>query len=120
LKFQPNVAGLILAGSAAFKTDLASTDMFDQRLKSIIIKIVDVSYGGENGFNQAIELSSDALANVKFIHEKKLLSNYMSEIAQDTGLFGTQCFFNSFVVVLREVSMCIVYRDAEGKLKNEQ
>jgi hypothetical protein len=24
------------------------------------------------------------------------------------------------VVVLREVSMCIVYRDAEGKLKNEQ
>jgi len=34
---------------------------------------VDVSYGGENGFNQAIELSSDGLANVKFIQEKKLI-----------------------------------------------
>lgn len=46
-----------------------------QRLQGKIIKIVDVSYGGENGFNQAIELSSDSLANVKFIQEKKLIGN---------------------------------------------
>lgn len=32
-----------------------------------------MSYGGENGFNQAIELASEALANVKFIQEKKLI-----------------------------------------------
>jgi len=38
-----------------------------------VIKIVDVSYGGENGFNQAIELASEALGNVKFIQEKKLI-----------------------------------------------
>ena len=44
-----------------------------QRLQAKIIKIVDVSYGGENGFNQAIELAADALANVKFIQEKKLI-----------------------------------------------
>ena len=46
---------------------------FLQRLQAKIIKIVDVSYGGENGFNQAIELASEALANVKFIQEKKLI-----------------------------------------------
>lgn len=38
-----------------------------------MLKIVDVSYGGDNGFNQAIELASDTLANVKFIQEKKLI-----------------------------------------------
>jgi len=27
--------------------------------------------GGENGFNQAIELSADTLANVKFVQEKR-------------------------------------------------
>lgn len=86
---KPNVSGLILAGSAAFKTDLLNADMFDQRLKNIVVKVVDVSYGGENGFNQAIELSAEALADVKFIHEKKLLSKYMNEIAQDTGRY---CF----------------------------
>lgn len=34
---------------------------------------MDISYGGENGFNQAIELSAEVLSNVKFIQEKKLI-----------------------------------------------
>lgn len=47
-----NVSGLVLAGSADFKTELSQSDMFDPRLVAKIIKVVDVSYGGENGFNQ--------------------------------------------------------------------
>jgi len=86
---RPTVAGLILAGLADFKTELNDSDMFDGRLKSIVVKIVDVSYGGENGFNQAIELSSDALANVKFVQEKRLISLFFDEISQDTGKY---CF----------------------------
>ena len=80
-----NVAGLILAGSADFKNDLNQSDMFDGRLQNKVIKIVDVSYGGENGFNQAIELSSETLSNVKFIQEKKLINRYFDEISQDSG-----------------------------------
>lgn len=86
---KPNIAGLVLAGSADFKTELSQSDMFDPRLQAKIIKIVDVSYGGENGFNQAIELAADALANVKFIQEKKLIGRYFDEISQDTGKY---CF----------------------------
>lgn len=82
---RPNVAGLVLAGSADFKTELGQSDMFDQRLKAIILLTVDVSYGGENGFNQAIELSADALANVKFVQEKRLISKFFDEISQDSG-----------------------------------
>jgi peptide chain release factor subunit 1 len=80
-----NVSGLVLAGSADFKTELSQSDMFDQRMQAKIIKVVDVSYGGENGFNQAIELSQEVLANVKFIQEKKLIQKYFDEISQDTG-----------------------------------
>lgn len=47
--------------------------------------MVDVSYGGENGFNQAIELAAETLSNVKFIQEKKLITAYFDEISQDTG-----------------------------------
>lgn len=43
----------MLAGSADFKNDLHASDIFDQRLVAKVIKTVDVSYGGENGFNQA-------------------------------------------------------------------
>jgi len=82
----PNVAGLVLAGSANFKTELSTSDMFDKRLSALVVKIVDVSYGGENGFNQAITLAADALANVKFVAEKKLISKFFEEIAQDTGM----------------------------------
>ena len=84
-----NVNGIVLAGSADFKTELGQSDMFDQRLAAKIVKVVDVSYGGENGFNQAIELSAEYLSNVKFIEEKKLIQKYFDEISMDTGKY---CF----------------------------
>ncbi|KAI0781417.1 peptide chain release factor eRF/aRF subunit 1 [Trametes elegans] len=84
-----NVTGLVLAGSADFKTELSQSDMFDPRLAAKVIKVVDVSYGGENGFNQAIELAAEALSNVKFVQEKKLIQKYFDEISQDTGKY---CF----------------------------
>ncbi|KAG6400641.1 hypothetical protein SASPL_137482 [Salvia splendens] len=56
---QPNVSG---------QTELSQSDMFDLRLQAkILLNVVDVSYGGENGFNQAIaiELSAEILSNVR-------------------------------------------------------
>merc|ERR1712194_817492 len=86
---RPNVQGIILAGSADFKSELMRSDLFDPRLHKIVLKLFDVSYGGENGFNQAIELSADTLGQVKLMKEKKLLQRYMDEISQDTGKY---CF----------------------------
>lgn len=84
-----NVAGIVLAGSADFKTDLLQSDLFDPRLQKAVIKTVDVSYGMDPGFNQAIELSAESLANVKLVQEKRLLQRYFDEISQDTGKY---CF----------------------------
>lgn len=86
---KPNVSGLVLAGSADFKSELQTSDMFDQRLARTVIKTVDVSYGGEIGFNQAIELSAETLGSVKLVQEKRLLQKYFDEISQDTGKY---CF----------------------------
>ena len=89
---KPNVAGLILAGSAGFKNELMETEMLDKRLLPIIVGVVDVSYGGENGLNEAITLAGDALKNVKFVAEKKLVSKFFEEIALDTNMivFGVE------------------------------
>lgn len=83
---KPNVSGLILAGSADFKDKLYKSDLFDPRLKKVVLKLVDVCYSGENGFNQAIELSKECLQNVKYIIEKNLLEKFYTHIAKDTGL----------------------------------
>lgn len=88
-----NVAGLILAGSADFKTNLNQSDLFDNRLAAKVLATVDISYGGENGFNQAIELAQDTLQNVKFVQEKKLLGKYFDEITRNDGIeAGKYCF----------------------------
>lgn len=108
-----NVAGLILAGSADFKNDLNQSDMFDNRLQSKVIKVVDVSYGGENGFNQAIELAAETLSNVKFIQEKKLIGKYFDSISLDDGKV---CYGVDDTLKAMEASACevlIVYENLE-------
>lgn len=84
-----NVKGIVLAGSAELKHDLMTSELFDPRLQKMVIKMVDVSYGMDPGFNQAIELSAETLSNVKLVQEKKLLQKYFDEISHDTGKY---CF----------------------------
>jgi len=83
---KPTVKGLVMAGSADFKTVLSESDKFDKRLKEIVIASYDVSYGGENGLNQAITQSADALSNVRFCEEKKMIQNFFEQISLDTGM----------------------------------
>ena len=65
--------------------------VLSQRLQAKVIKIVDVSYGGENGFNQAIELAAESLANVKFIQEKKLIGECFEPIVLMISLGNISC-----------------------------
>lgn len=58
-----NVTGIILAGSADIKTELSHSELFDRRLAAKVIKVVDVSYGGENGFNQ-VSLSQRIVSDI--------------------------------------------------------
>eukprot|EP01084_Bolivina_argentea_P169567 293936_1 len=45
------VEGLVLAGVAGYKYELYESDLFDARLKLLVIKIIDISYGGKYGLN---------------------------------------------------------------------
>jgi peptide chain release factor subunit 1 len=109
----PNVVGLVMAGNAGFKTELSETEMLDKRLHPIICAVVDVSYGGENGLSEAITLASDALTNVKFVAEKKLVSKFFEEIAQDTGLvvFGVEDAMKALEIGALETMM--LFEDLE-------
>ena len=84
---KPSVNGLVLAGSADFKSVLLNSDLFDKRLKAKVVKLVDVSYGGESGFNQAIDLSAEALGRIKFVEEMRLIEKFFSEINRDTNKY---------------------------------
>jgi len=80
----PNVAGLIVAGCADLKVELL--DHLDQRLSKIVVCVIDVQYGGEAGFHQAIKLTEDKLSDMKFVREQKTVGRFFETIAQD-GLY---------------------------------
>lgn len=80
---EPNVTGLILAGSADFKNVLAQSDLFDIRLRKIVLGIYDICYGGEEGFNQTIKMAAPLLADVRLVREQELLQKLFDTIGQN-------------------------------------
>lgn len=108
-----NVVGLVLAGAADFKTRLSQSEIFDPRLATKVVRIVDVSYGFENGFNQAITLSEDALGNVKYVQEKKLIAKFFEEINLDSPkiTFGVEDTMKMFE--MSAVDLIIVWENLE-------
>jgi hypothetical protein len=109
----PSIKGLVLAGAAELKNELVTSGMMDPRLVAIIVKSVDTSYGGENGFNQAIALAADALASVKFTEERALIQRFFDEITMDTGkyCFGLKDTFTA--LEQSAVETLVVYEDMD-------
>ena len=109
----PSIKGLVLAGAAELKNELVTSGLMDQRLVTIILKSVDTSYGGENGFNQAIALSADALASVKFTEERVLIQHFFDEITMDSGkyAFGVKDTFSALEA--SAVETLVVWEDLE-------
>jgi len=112
----PNVSGLILAGSAQLKEEVLLK--LDQRLSRIIVSVVDIQYGGESGFTQAINLTKSFLGNLKFVHEQKVISELFDEINKDghyaigvedtlyaltTGLLETLIIWNDLPIIRWEL-----------------
>jgi len=82
----PLVQGLVIAGLANLKDDVHKK--LDPRLSKIVVGVVDVQYGGDCGFHQAITLTQGNLSDLKIVQEQQILSRFFEEIARD----GTYCF----------------------------
>ncbi|KAJ1888902.1 translation termination factor eRF1 [Kickxella alabastrina] len=79
-----------------------------------VVKTIDVSYSGENGFNQAISLLQECLSNVKFIQEKKLIEMLFGEIYQNTGKIVNGMDDTFKALDMGTVNMLIVWKNLEG------
>ena len=122
---KPNVKGIIFAGSADLKREVFKSELFDQRLKPLVLKILDINYGGEVGFHQAIDDSEDVLKNVKFLHERKIIGRFFEEIAKDTGkyVFGIKDTYEALLegvidtlIVNEDLDVWrVVLKDSEGR-----
>nr|WQM87034.1 conserved eukaryotic peptide chain release factor [Marseillevirus cajuinensis] len=84
------IKGIILAGSAEFKTKLFESEMLHKSIKEKVVGIFDVPYGGSQGLSHAIDQSSELLKGVGYAREKEVLSGFFREISkgEDTYCFG--------------------------------
>lgn len=105
---KPNVAGLIIAGCADFKTQVYESAVLDPRIKKIVCNIVDISYGGEQGFNQAIDLSKGCLSGLKLVQEQQVIGKMYEEINLDTGkiVYGVEDTMRVFLDGAVEKLVC--------------
>ncbi|PWA80216.1 eRF1 domain 1/Pelota-like protein [Artemisia annua] len=78
------ISALVVAVSPTHQHDL--TGRLDSCLQKKLMCVVEVSYGGNLGFDETIAPSSNYLYNVRFIQEICLLKKFMKEIRQETIL----------------------------------
>lgn len=84
---RPIVKGIVVAGSAGFKHELLKSNRFDRRLSKVVVASIDVAYGGDRGFCQAIEQSAEAIGSRKLLQEKRVLRTFMEEISRNNGRY---------------------------------
>jgi len=107
---QLNVSYLIFGGCASFKSDLAKK--LDSKITDKILAMVDLQYGGEAGFHQAVELSASVLKNTRFMKEQNILQKFFDQIVLD----GRYCYSPSSTISALEgglIETLIVYEDLQ-------
>lgn len=123
------VSGIIIAGIAHLKSEVVSSGLLDPRLVAKIISECDVSYGGEKGLHEAITKSSDLLANVKYIQEKKILERFFDAIRQNDSkyVFGKPATLSAMEqgaaeLVIVDENLALTHTPAErnGEHESEQ
>lgn len=80
-----NIDGFILSGSANLKNDLVKSESLGKQIQSKIIRLVDVSYGGDNGLQETIRLCADLFADLKLSRERQLLDEVFSQIQMSSS-----------------------------------
>ncbi len=105
-----NVDGFIISGSANLKNDLFKSDLLGIQIQNKILRLVDVSYGGDNGLKETLRLCTDLFADIKLTQERQLLEDVFGQINLSSTTNETNTV--SYTIGVDETS--IVLNDDSG------
>lgn len=80
------VKSIIIAGAAGLKQELVDSDLLDARMKSRVVKIIDVAYGGRQGLAEAIESTRNLIADAATNEVVDRLASWQDGLARDNPL----------------------------------
>ncbi len=78
-----NLKGLLIGGPGPTKDEFVEDKLLHYQLQEKILSVKDLSYTEEPGVYELIERSEEALKNVDFLKEKKLIQNFLYMLAKN-------------------------------------
>jgi peptide chain release factor subunit 1 len=109
-KDMKDIKGVIIGGGGPTKEAFASRDYLDYRVKGAVMGVVNTSYMGIPGLQEAVDKAEDLMKQAAIVKEKQLLERFFSEFAKDSGLA---------VYGLREVAQALKAGSVEMLLVSE-
>lgn len=80
-----DLKGIIVGGPGPTKYEFVEGNFITNELKKKIIGIKDISYTGDFGLQELVDLSEDILANEALIEEKKLMGEFFERLSKRPG-----------------------------------
>jgi len=81
-----DLKGVIVGGPGPVKDKFVEGKFIRYDFQEKIISVVDTSYTGEYGLEEAVNRSEEALKEASVMKEKKLLERFFDELGKDSGL----------------------------------
>jgi peptide chain release factor subunit 1 len=81
-----DLKGIIIGGPGPIKEDFFEGKFLEYELRKKILGVVNTSYTGKYGLEEAINKAEDLIAESSVIHEKKILNRFFTELGKDSGL----------------------------------
>jgi peptide chain release factor subunit 1 len=81
-----DLKGVIIGGPGPVKDNFSEGKFLRYDFKKKVISVVDTSYTGEYGLEEAVNRSEEALKEASVMKEKKLLARFFDELGKDSGL----------------------------------
>jgi peptide chain release factor subunit 1 len=119
-----NVDGFIISGSANLKQDLVKSELLGQQIQTKILRVVDVSYGSDNGLQETLRLCADLFADLKLTQERQLLEDVFCQIklsssTNETNTVSYTIGVDETSIILNEgnglIDRLVIYEDLTTK-----
>lgn len=115
----PNIRGLILAGSSIFKSEFEKSSFLDPRLQGLIQGIFDIEYGGNMGFNQAIQMAEHLLSDIPIMEERKAVNELFDMIALNHDLYSIGLQDTMTAHSMNALKKILIWSDTTVTIENQ-
>lgn len=111
--------GIILGGPGPTKYEFLDGNYLPTELRNKVISTKDISYTGDFGLQELVELSEDVLGQEEIMEEKKIMGKFFEGLAKNPGMVAYGLDEIKRVLEMGAVETVLVSEEVESKTVEE-